>query len=586
MWRNLRSLRLRLVVAFILVSVPPMLLATYIGARLISDAFETNVEQWLEETSQFFVAGIRDSTEDAERAAKVIAARVQKLTIDDEQGLDEIKQDMELLQSVGYDLIAIYDEAGVTLHSTSLFEATTKLPIVASRGLFELRIDNEEAVIVGSVLPLPYGDKAYFLFVGTKLDERYLSSTKVVTSLEVRLFRQSQGQYKPVITKNTSVEPAKTMPSANVISRLSAGDQIVFDQTATESTYRAVYAALRGTSNQLVGILFIGLESSESFYEQISQWQLFGGIFLFGSLLSVVAGLWMSGLLVRPLKALTKGVRSITSGDYQSRVSEEGSREIKELASGFNGMAAQLSKLHGLEEELRRRDRMTALGEAAMVIAHEVRNPLGIIKTSAEVVRKRAQLGASEERLLGYVIDEVRRIERLIRDFLDFARPKAPVKSPVKLGMLVERVAVLTRLESQKHNVTLDIVGATSDIECLGDIDQLHQALLNLVLNALDAMPDSGTLRIAVDGTETQARIVISDTGVGIASDIVDKIFDPFFTTKAKGTGLGLAKVQHVAEAHGGTVTCSSSVGSGAVFTMTLPRTRSETHALQQLETV
>jgi two-component system, NtrC family, sensor histidine kinase HydH len=235
-------------------------------------------------------------------------------------------------------------------------------------------------------------------------------------------------------------------------------------------------------------------------------------------------------------------------------------------------MAAQLSKLHNLEDELRKRDRMTALGEAAMVIAHEVRNPLGIIKTSAEVVRKRAHLGASEERLLGYVVDEVRRIERLIKDFLDFARPKTPIKHPVKLRVLVDRVAALARVEAQKHHVDLQVIEVKEHVEILGDIDQLHQALLNLMLNALDAMPDSGTLKITIDSNQTDASISVSDTGAGIAPDIIDKVFDPFFTTKAKGTGLGLAKVQHVAEAHGGKASCTSIQEQGAMFTISLPK--------------
>ncbi len=576
MGSTLHSLRLRLVLAFILVSVPPMLAATYIGARLISDAFETNVEQWLEETSRFFVSGLRDTTEDADRATKVIAARIQKANIEEAEGQEEIIQDMELLQSVGYNLIAIYDNQRKSVLTTAPFKSINQLPLVSKRGIFEFELGEERTLIAGSVLPVLSGTKQLFLFIGTRLDQKYLSSVKIVTSLEVRLYHHTKDDYKLIKTENTN-QP--DLPQ-NVVQRLAAGEETVFDQTATENTYRAVYAAIRSVDNQLAGVLFIGLESSEGFYEQISQWQLFSGIFLFGSVISIATGMWMSGLLVRPLKALTKGVRSITSGDYQSRVKEEGSHEIKELALGFNSMAEELSKLHALEEELRKRDRLTALGEAAMVIAHEVRNPLGIIKTSAEVVRKRAQLGASEERLLGYVVDEVRRIERLIQDFLDFARPKTPIKAPIKLRMLADRVAALARIEAQKHNVMLKIEETEEHVEALGDIDQIHQALLNLVLNALDSMPEEGILKISVNASPTHASISVSDTGYGISADIMDKIFDPFFTTKAKGTGLGLAKVQHVAEAHDGSVTCSSKKGEGSTFTIELPRFNDQLQSL------
>jgi two-component system, NtrC family, sensor histidine kinase HydH len=571
MWRNLRSLRFRLILAFVLVSVPPMLAATYIGAQLISDAFETNVEQWLEETSQFFISGIKDTNDEVERATNVIATRIKQANLQEPQIIEAINKDIPLLKSVGYDLIALYDENRKIILTTAAFESAKPLPLQSTYGIFQFSINKKDSLISGSVLPVSSGNKPLFLIIGTQLDQGYLSSTKVVTSLELRLYHQTKTNFEPIAIKGTTDTSTTAVPQT-AIDRLNAGEEAVFDQTATENTYRSVYSAIRDVDNKLAGILFIGIESSESFSEQINQLQLFSGIFIFGSVLSIFAGLWMSGLLVRPLKALTIGVRSITSGNYQSRVKEKGSSEIQELASGFNGMAAQLSKLHNLEDELRKRDRMTALGEAAMVIAHEVRNPLGIIKTSAEVVRKRAHLGASEERLLGYVVDEVRRIERLIKDFLDFARPKTPIKHPVKLRVLVDRVAALARVEAQKHHVDLQVIEVKEHVEILGDIDQLHQALLNLMLNALDAMPDSGTLKITIDSNQTDASISVSDTGAGIAPDIIDKVFDPFFTTKAKGTGLGLAKVQHVAEAHGGKASCTSIQEQGAMFTISLPK--------------
>ena len=572
---SLRSLRARLILAFVLVSVPPMLTATYIGARLISDAFEANVEQWLEETSRFFAYGVTDAQNEAERASRVIVRRLETTNIADESGRDDMRQDFELLQSVGYDLIFVYDQKHATVFSNSSFGGVESLPLERKRGIFEVTMDGVPLLIAGSVAPVISGDRQLYLLIGTRLDQSYLSNIKVITSLDVRLFRRTSDGFEAFRASGSNA-PLPRIPDV-IISKLAAGDEIVFDQTVAEGTFRAVYAALRDFNGALVGVLFIGLETSESFFEQIGQWQLFSGIFLFGSLISIVTGLWMSGLLVKPLKALTKGVRAITSGDYHSRVEEEGSREVQELAIGFNGMAAELSKLRGLEEELRRRDRLTALGEAAMVIAHEVRNPLGIIKTSAEVVRKRAQMSASDERLLGYVVDEVRRIERLIREFLDFARPKLPTKIAMDVRMLVDRVTAVAKVELQKQNVTLEIADTASGVHCLFDMDQLHQALLNLVLNALDAMPGGGHLTITIAATDDTASITVADTGAGIAPDIAEKIFNPFFTTKAKGTGLGLAKVQHVAEAHGGTAICRSVPGKGAAFTITLPRATAET---------
>ena len=586
---QLRSLRLRLILAFVLVSVPPMLTATYIGARLISDAFEANIEQWLEETSRFFAYGVTDTENEAERASKAVALRLDNVDLESEAGATLIKADFALMQAVGYDVIRVFDATGRIIYANRSFESRLPLPASAKRGIFEITMNGEQLLLAGAVAPIQSSGKTAFLMLGSRLDQTYLNNIKVVTSLEVRLFRRTERGLTafaaPASTTQTSI-PASAMLPDHIKTKFDAGEDIVFDQTVVDETYRAVYAALRNIEGQLAGVVFIGLETSDSFFEQIGQWQLFSGIFIIGSIISVLTGLWMSGLLVRPLRALTSGVRAITSGNYESRVEETGSQEFQELAVGFNGMAEQLRTLRGLEEELRRRDRLTALGEAAMVIAHEVRNPLGIIKTSTEVVRKRNTLAASDDRLLGYVVDEVRRIERLIREFLDFARPKSPAKLPIKLRMLVERVTASAAVELQRNGINLEIVEMTLGVEALIDMDQMHQAILNLVLNALDAMPQGGTITITISATAMQAAITVSDTGTGISSDVAEKIFNPFFTTKAKGTGLGLAKVQHVAEAHGGAASCVSAPGKGASFTITLPRISVEDAGIDALAMV
>jgi two-component system, NtrC family, sensor histidine kinase HydH len=237
-------------------------------------------------------------------------------------------------------------------------------------------------------------------------------------------------------------------------------------------------------------------------------------------------------------------------------------------------MAEQLGKLHDLEAELRRKERLSALGQAAMVIAHEVRNPLGIIKTSTEVVRNRAKLGGAEEKMLGYVIDEVRRIETLVRDFLDFAQPKPPLKVEMPLRAVIDRVAAIAAPEFSRQKIQLAIEDSSGGATVLGDPDQLYQASLNLILNAIDAMPDGGTIQASVSAADETVWLTIRDEGAGVPEAIRQEIFNPFFTTKAKGTGLGLAKVQSVAEAHGGSTSCVCVPGRGAAFTITLPRAK------------
>jgi signal transduction histidine kinase len=170
------------------------------------------------------------------------------------------------------------------------------------------------------------------------------------------------------------------------------------------------------------------------------------------------------------------------------------------------------------------------------------------------------------------VIDEVRRIERLVRDFLDFAHPKAPLREPVPLRDLVDRVAAFGELELATRNIEFRIEDHAPGAVVAGDADQLYQACLNLVLNAMDAMPNGGRIRCCIEPAGNDFALVIADTGPGISPSIVGRIFNPFFTTKSKGTGLGLAKVQTVAEAHGGKVEYADVPGGGASFRILLKR--------------
>ncbi|MGO4671673.1 ATP-binding protein [Bosea sp. 2YAB26] len=562
------SLRLRLVIGFLLVSVPAMLTSAYVAARLISSAFEANVEQWLGETSRFFMLEVTEATQEAQRVSSVIGHRLETSVHGDLRRPKAIEREFALLSSVGYDLIAIYDDRREMLFNSRDFTSSAVLPTETSQGIFKITTGDEKHLMAGAVQSVQVNDKPAYVLVGTWLDDSYLGSIKVVTSLDVRLFAETSAGLESVML--THPDDTRTVPDA-IRERLAKGEDTIFDREADGGAYRAVYTAFRGIDGKLAAVAFIGLPSGADFFEQLGPSQLFIGIFLLGSLISIIVGAAMSGILVKPLRALTRGVRAIAAGDFKQRVPETGGREIAQLAAGFNGMAEQLGKLHALETELRRRDRLSALGQAAMVIAHEVRNPLGIIKTSTEVVRNRAKLGAAEDRMLGYVIEEVRRIETLVRDFLDFAQPKAPSKTVFPFRAVIDRVASIAMPELDRHDVVLDIRDHSGGGLISGDPDQLHQAGLNLVLNAIDAMPAGGMITAELTSADGEISLTISDQGDGVADEIRGEIFNPFFTTKTKGTGLGLAKVQSVAAAHGGRAHYASPPGQGASFTITLP---------------
>jgi len=566
---HLRTLRMRLILAFGLVSVPPMLGAAFAVATLISNTFDSNVQDWLGETARYFNSQVVDSQADAEQMAKLLASRL--VHENPAAGIPaELVRDQETLATAGLAFMAIYDETGHVLMGSKALPPDTPLPRAAMRTILPIHAPRGDFLLNCAIAEAHVPGGKVFVLVGSLLDQTYLIEGKAISAIKIHLFRLQNGQFKPAAPGADEPNPPPP-PRADLVRKLEAGEEIVVDDDPGDGIYKSLYASVRDADHKLLAAAFIGLSEDDSFIAQFGQFGIFPGIFIIGTLLSTLAGLWLSGYLAKPLQALNEGVRAVTAGDYSRRVTLKGGDELEELATGFNGMAAQLSKLQELEDQLRRKDRLSALGEASAVIAHEVRNPLGIIKASAEVVRNRADLRPAEARLLGYVIDETRRIEKLIREVLDFAQPKAIAREPVAIRPALEAVMAFAQPEFAARNIKAEVLDHAPGARILGDADQLHQALLNLVLNAVEAMPEGGTITAMLESDEALTHLTIQDTGQGIPLEISERIFDPFFTTKAKGTGLGLAQVQSLAEALGGRVAIVPHAAQGAAIRLSLP---------------
>ena len=206
-----------------------------------------------------------------------------------------------------------------------------------------------------------------------------------------------------------------------------------------------------------------------------------------------------------------------------------------------------------------------------MGLAHEIRNPLGIIKTATQLLHRRADLAETDKRHLEYVISEVSRINELITEFLDFAKPNPPIRVQQPARALVEEILGFCGPELSSHRIDAQIDDQAPGATIYADAKQLKQACLNLILNAIDAMPDGGRLTLGIRSVGDNTVISIADTGEGIPADMVERIFTPFVTTKASGTGLGLAKVYSIMESHDGSIECASEKDAGATFSLYIP---------------
>jgi two-component system, NtrC family, sensor histidine kinase HydH len=255
--------------------------------------------------------------------------------------------------------------------------------------------------------------------------------------------------------------------------------------------------------------------------------------------------------------------------------------ESKQQATRFRKLAEELAEanrqLELAEAEARRSERLAALGQMSAGLAHEIRNPLGVIKGSAETLNKRlASSDAVAVELAGYISSEVNRLNSIVTRFLDFARPHELEKQPAEIEPLVERAlkAAHDRWPEAKVQVERRFADGIAPISV--DAERCEQVFTNLVMNAYEAMsPEGGTLRVSINPGPTHAmhgvQVTIEDSGPGIPAEQREQIFNPFFTTKKSGVGLGLSIVSKIVDDHGGWIRVESEPGHGARFRVFLP---------------
>ncbi len=226
-----------------------------------------------------------------------------------------------------------------------------------------------------------------------------------------------------------------------------------------------------------------------------------------------------------------------------------------------------------LEEKVVKAEKFSVIGELAAGIAHEVRNPLTSVKGFLQLLAQRFDEGDQVQQYISIMLDEIRRINYIISEFLLLARPTVPIKRITGIHSILDEIVLLTEGELYLKNIRLIREYDESCPEVTVDVEQIKQVFLNLVTNAIAAMPDKGTLTVktAYDRFENAVRIYFTDTGIGIDPAHLGSIFDPFFTTKEEGTGLGLTVSYRIIENHGGKIEVNSRQKEGTSFIITIP---------------
>lgn len=253
----------------------------------------------------------------------------------------------------------------------------------------------------------------------------------------------------------------------------------------------------------------------------------------------------------------------------------ERSAELERTAQGldesFKKLQAQSEQIIAVEEQLRRAEKLSTLGEMAAVLAHEIRNPLGSIRGTAEILRDDYPPGDPKHEFIQIQIKETERLNHVVEDFLRMARQQPGERRECSLREELETILTLVSADARHRRVQIKLDDIPVDAVVWADGEKLRQVFLNIVINALQATPAGGRVAISAKRNGPEYEIHFIDSGSGIAADALSKIFDPFFTTKPEGTGLGLAVTRRIVEGHGGSLTVSSAAGEGTTVLVRLP---------------
>jgi len=317
----------------------------------------------------------------------------------------------------------------------------------------------------------------------------------------------------------------------------------------------------------------------------------------------VLGSLLLTRYLVKPLERVIKATEDITEGYFSLDLEPTGRNEIGALSASLSKMADKLREdrnqikqhIQSLEEsnkqlkktqnELLRSEKLASVGKLAAGVAHEIGNPIGIILGYIDILRNNMNQQEENCDTLKRIENEITRIDKIIRELLSFSRPRKVSLHPILVNPLIEEAASLISHQKAFHSIELELKLQEGLPLIMGDEQQFQQVMINLLINAMDAMPEGGRLIVNSEhysdtedsphtsSSQSGVKITIRDTGVGIPGKNINEIFDPFFTTKdpGKGTGLGLSVSLGIIESFGGKISVESSPGEGTEFTIKIP---------------
>ena len=498
-----------------------------------------------------------------------------------------LSQAKTLADNQRLDFLELLDDGGTIISSAQsparygYKETTLQLDRAGLKPAFLKREDLMDGPALGlfAMRTVNLGEKPLFIVGGRRLDKEFLASLELPTGMRALLYENLEPSFSPKLlidSTNSVRDPQKLKFLIERTKEAGESRELIAwsDDRADIELMNAL--PLKGEGGQLLGVLLVG--NSQRPYVELERRIQYVAILVGGSaiVIAILLSTWVAGRVTRPVEQLAVAAEEVARGNWNTQVQVASRDELGQLAESFNQMTRQLTQQR---EHLVQAERVAAWRELARRLAHELKNPLFPLQITVENLLRARQQGSAMfneifQESASTLLAEIQNLKGIIARFGEFSRMPTPRFQRTSMNEVIEgvlrvfhaqltsndRPPIVVRMDLQPH---LPIIAADSEL--------LHRALSNLVLNAMDAMPQGGTLRIRTRALDQGGEIEVSDTGVGLSQEERDRLFTPYYTSKAHGTGLGLAIVQSVISDHDGQITVESIPGKGTAFRIELP---------------